>query len=85
MWWPRIPRFQSGDLLVFAMEYVPGEDIDKVVKSNGSLPVPNACYYIHQACLGLQHAHEKGMVHRDIKPSNLILAREGKKPVVKDP
>ena len=32
---------------------------------------------------GLQHAHERGMVHRDIKPANLILAREGKKAVVK--
>jgi serine/threonine protein kinase len=33
--------------------------------------------------LGLEHAHEHGMVHRDIKPSNLMLAREGKKAVVK--
>jgi len=31
----------------------------------------------------LQHAHERGMVHRDIKPANLILAREGKKTVLK--
>ena len=31
----------------------------------------------------MQHAHEQGMVHRDIKPANLILAREGKKAVVK--
>ena len=43
----------------------------------------HACYFIYQAALGLQHAHERGMVHRDIKPANLILAREGKKAVVK--
>ena len=33
--------------------------------------------------MGLQHAFEKKMVHRDIKPQNLILAREGKKHIVK--
>ncbi len=43
----------------------------------------HACYFIYQAALGLQHAHERGMVHRDIKPANLILAREGKKAIVK--
>jgi serine/threonine protein kinase len=74
---------QLGGLLVFAMEYVEGEDLARVVKARGPLPVVNACYYAQQAALGLQHAFEKGMVHRDIKPQNLILAREGKKHVVK--
>jgi serine/threonine protein kinase len=74
---------QIGDLLVFAMEYIEGEDLARVVKARGPLPVANACYYVQQAALGLQHAFEKGMVHRDIKPQNLILARDGKKHVVK--
>src|SRR6185312_1247764 len=42
-----------------------------------------ACYFAYQAALGLQHAHECGMVHRDIKPANLILAVAGKKAVLK--
>ena len=54
-----------------------------MVKAQGPLPVPHACYYVQQAALGLQHAFEKKMVHRDIKPQNLILAREGKKHIVK--
>ena len=37
----------------------------------------------NQAALGLQHAHEQGMVHRDIKPGNLMLAASGKRAVVK--
>jgi serine/threonine protein kinase len=68
-----------GESIVLAMEYVEGDDLAKVVKSGGPLPVVHACYFIHQAALGLQHAHERGMVHRDIKPANLILAREGKR------
>ena len=72
-----------GESIVFAMEYVEGLDLAKLVKAQGPLPVANACYYIHQAALGLQHAHEQGMVHRDIKPSNLMLARQGNRAVVK--
>ena len=36
-----------------------------------------ACEYIRQAALGLQPAHESGMVHRDIKPQNLMLTPGG--------
>jgi serine/threonine protein kinase len=61
----------------FVMEYVAGTDLAKLVKQAGPLPVRTACDYIRQAALGLQHAHERGMVHRDIKPSNLFLATEG--------
>ncbi len=72
-----------GESFVLAMEYVEGLDLAKLVKAKGPLPVAHACRYIHQAALGLQHAHEHGMVHRDIKPANLILSREGNKALVK--
>ena len=68
---------RMGESLVLAMEYVEGLDLAKLVKARGPLPVANACYYVHQAALGLQHAHEHGMVHRDIKPGNLMLAPQG--------
>jgi serine/threonine protein kinase len=74
---------QSGELLAFGMEYVEGEDLAKVVQTQGPLPVAQACSYVQQAALGLQHAFEKKMVHRDIKPQNLIRAREGNTHIVK--
>ncbi|HEY7329150.1 MAG TPA: family 16 glycoside hydrolase [Gemmataceae bacterium] len=74
---------QQGELLAFAMEYVEGQDLAGLVKSQGALPVSHACFYVQQAAWGLQHAFEKGMVHRDIKPQNLILAREDKRHIVK--
>jgi serine/threonine protein kinase len=74
---------QSGEWLAFAMEYVEGADLAKLVQRQGPLPVARACDYIQQAAVGLQHAYEKEMVHRDIKPQNLILARQGDRHVVK--
>ncbi len=66
---------EIDDTHLMVMEYVEGAiDLAKLVRKNGPLPVPQACDYIRQAALGLQHAHEKGMVHRDIKPGNLLLA-----------
>src|SRR5262249_13617316 len=39
------------------------------------LPVLQACDYLRQAALGLQHAFERGVVHRDLKPHNLLVTR----------
>jgi serine/threonine protein kinase len=66
---------QANDTHFFAMELVEGIDLAKYVKEKGPLPVAPACAFIRQAALGLQHAHEKGLVHRDIKPANLLLTR----------
>ena len=73
-----------GELLVLAMEYVPGDDLAKIVRTQGPLPIGRASHYGAQIAQGLQHAYEKGMVHRDIKPSNLIVSsHDGRKAVVK--
>jgi serine/threonine protein kinase len=66
---------QAGHFFYVAMEYVAGVDLHRLVDQHGPLPVPQACEYIRQAALGLQHAHEHGLVHRDIKPSNLIVTQ----------
>ena len=52
---------------VLVIEYVDGLDLAELVERLGPLPVPDACELIRQAALGLQHAHEHGLVHRDIK------------------
>jgi uncharacterized protein (TIGR03067 family) len=68
---------QAGDSHFLVMEYVEGKSLARVVADQGPLPVREACEYIRQAALGLQHAHERGMVHRDIKPQNLMLTPDG--------
>ncbi len=65
-----------------AMEYVDGIDLSKMVKEFGTPPhaglpqYQEACEYMRQAALGLQHAHDRGLVHRDVKPSNLLVFGE---------
>jgi len=64
---------------LLVMEYVEGGcDLARLVKLRGPLPVAEACAFIRQAAVGLQHAHERGLVHRDIKPHNLLLGADGK-------
>jgi uncharacterized protein (TIGR03067 family) len=68
---------QAGDSHFLVMEYVEGKSLARLVSEQGLLPVHQACDYIRQAALGLQYAHECGMVHRDIKPHNLMLTPDG--------
>jgi serine/threonine protein kinase len=75
--------FRSGDIVVFPVEYVEGDDLARLVKARGPLQVPRACYYAHQAAQALQYAHQQGLVHRDIKPGHLVVSRDNERPVVK--
>ena len=61
----------------FAMEYIPGIDLQKLLEQTGRLPIAQACDYARQAAFGLQYAYERGMVHRDIKPGNLLVSFQG--------
>jgi serine/threonine protein kinase len=78
---PNIVRAYDADqvdgLHFLVMEYVEGTDLARLVRERGPLPVTEACDCVRQAALGLQHAHEHGLVHRDLKPSNLIRQRSG--------
>lgn len=64
---------EEHGLKYLVMEFVEGSDLGRLVKKIGPLPLEMACHCLHQAALGLQHAHEHGLVHRDLKPTNVFL------------
>jgi len=68
---------ESSGTHFLVMELVAGMDLADLVRRIGPLPIADACESICQAAVGLQHAHEHGLVHRDIKPSNLMVSDAG--------
>jgi serine/threonine-protein kinase len=86
---PNIVRvYDAGEIegkFYLAMEFVDGIDLSLLLRRHRPLEVIEACEYVRQAALGLQHAHEKGLVHRDIKPSNIVVSGERHVPQATEP
>ena len=68
---------QHEKLHFLVMEYVDGNSLQDVIARHGPMDPIRAAHYMAQSAVGLQHAHELGMVHRDVKPGNLLLERTG--------
>jgi len=66
----------AGELLYFAMEYVPGSDASQLLRTHGPLAVGRAVRLVCHVLEALQYAHGLGFVHRDIKPANLLVSGE---------
>ena len=56
-----------------AMEYVPGETLDQLIRRRTPLSIANRLLILEDVCSGLHFAHTEGIIHRDIKPANVIL------------
>lgn len=66
-----------GDLRYFAMKYLPGRSLDRILRSERQLPVPLVLCILGQVGAALEHAHSRGVIHRDIKPANVVIDEEG--------
>jgi len=69
-----VGRLESGAPYM-VMEYLAGEDLERVLRRNGPLPIPTAIGLLLQACDAVAEAHGLGIVHRDLKPANLFVSR----------
>ena len=69
-------RTRSGDFY-YAMEYVKGIDLERLVSGHGAQPAARVRHLLLQACGALSEAHGLGLVHRDIKPANLMIGVNG--------
>ena len=63
--------------LYLTMEFVPGEDLKRLIRRMGQFPIGKAVSIAAQISEGLSAAHDLGIVHRDLKPSNIMVDEKG--------
>ena len=68
---------EDGNVHYLVVEYVPGTDLRRLVRTKGRLTVQQAANIVKLAAEGLSHAHEKDLIHRDVKPGNILVTPEG--------
>ena len=67
---------RTGSSYFYAMEFVEGETLEKLIKRSGRLEVKLALEIATQVAAGLAAVHKQKLVHRDIKPSNIMVNLE---------
>jgi serine/threonine protein kinase len=68
--------------LFFAMEWIDGETLASYCSSH-ALAMRDILGLFVRICLGVQHAHQKGVIHRDLKPGNVLVALVDGQPMPK--
>lgn len=66
----------DGPTYYIVMEFVEGQDLKRIIKSDGRLPLDRVLALAIQICDGIGFAHRAGWVHADIKPQNILVNKD---------
>jgi tRNA A-37 threonylcarbamoyl transferase component Bud32 len=69
--------FREGEECFIALEYVPGRNLEQILRASGALEWRCAAAILLRALEGMSHAHAQGIIHRDLKPANIMITPEG--------
>ncbi|UCF04257.1 MAG: serine/threonine protein kinase [bacterium] len=67
----------SANNYYIVMEYIDGLSLKELQEKHGVLGEELSLLVAREICLGLDHAHQRGIIHRDIKPANIMITSEG--------
>jgi serine/threonine-protein kinase len=69
---------ESKEQNFIAMEYIDGKTLQDLLEAKGGSPIPieKTINYTIQIAMGLQDAHEKGIIHRDLKSANIMITKK---------
>jgi tRNA A-37 threonylcarbamoyl transferase component Bud32 len=67
----------SHDNYYIVMEYIDGMSLKEIMTDHGAFDQELALLVTREICIGLDHAHQRGIVHRDIKPANIMVTNDG--------
>jgi tRNA A-37 threonylcarbamoyl transferase component Bud32 len=59
------------------MEYIDGFSLSEILERHGPLDDEIAMLIAREICIGLDHAHQHGIIHRDVKPANIMITATG--------
>lgn len=69
---------EEDGMYYFVMELVEGITLKNYIEKKITLSVKEAISIAIQVSMGIEAAHNNGIIHRDIKPQNIIISKEGK-------
>ncbi|MEO8545720.1 MAG: serine/threonine-protein kinase [Burkholderiaceae bacterium] len=69
---------RHGDTTYLVMEFVPGDDLKKILDSGKTFTLEQAMHLMRDLLSALEYAHRQNIVHRDVKPANMLVEASGR-------